>query len=354
MSPARANPIAGFTLTRDDFRFHGQGLQRPECILAEPDGTLWSADARGGVVRLAPDGTQELITQSSGPAGRTDGDAASGLLVGNLPNGLAFDRNGDLLIANYGTDRLERMTRHGHTTPMADRLDDGTPIGKTNFVCRDGKGRIWVTVSSMIQELQDSLTPWLRDGRVVLCTPDGRARLVADDVHFANECRLNAAETHLYVAQTGGRNIVRFPIEHDGSLGEREIVGPADHGRIIDGITFDAYGNLWGTYIFADGIFVVTPEGERHIVFDDSTPEEVDRLDDAFRAGELDLDFLLTTGGPIATWCASLTFGGPDLRTVYVGSLRQDRIASFRSPVAGLPLIHWAEHDRAEHREDGM
>jgi gluconolactonase len=45
----------------------------------------------------------------------------------------------------------------------------------------------------------------------------------------------------------------------------------------------------------------------------------------------------------VATWCASLTFGGPDLRDVYVGSLRQTRIPHFRSPVAGLPLVHWSE-----------
>ncbi len=43
-------------------------LQRPECILAERDGTLWSADARGGVVHIRPDGNQEIITQKSATA----------------------------------------------------------------------------------------------------------------------------------------------------------------------------------------------------------------------------------------------------------------------------------------------
>ena len=36
-----------------------------------------------------------------------------------------------------------------------------------------------------------------------------------------------------------------------------------------------------------------------------------------------------------------LTFGGQDLRTVYLGSLFGTRIPCFRSPVAGLPLAHW-------------
>ena len=59
-----SNPIDGFTISKDDFKFIGDGLQRPECILAEKDGTLWSADARGGVVKIKPDGSQEIITQS--------------------------------------------------------------------------------------------------------------------------------------------------------------------------------------------------------------------------------------------------------------------------------------------------
>jgi gluconolactonase len=42
-----SNPLDGFTVDRAAIRTIGEGLQRPECILAERDGTLWSADARG-------------------------------------------------------------------------------------------------------------------------------------------------------------------------------------------------------------------------------------------------------------------------------------------------------------------
>jgi hypothetical protein len=58
------NPIIGFKVDPVDIQYIGQDLQRPECILAEPDGTLWSADARGGVVRISVDGSQKIITQS--------------------------------------------------------------------------------------------------------------------------------------------------------------------------------------------------------------------------------------------------------------------------------------------------
>jgi len=33
-------------------KFIGEGLQRPKCILAEWDGTLWVADARGGAIEI--------------------------------------------------------------------------------------------------------------------------------------------------------------------------------------------------------------------------------------------------------------------------------------------------------------
>ena len=38
---AERNPLDGFTVDRASIRFIGHDLQRPECILAEPDGTLW-------------------------------------------------------------------------------------------------------------------------------------------------------------------------------------------------------------------------------------------------------------------------------------------------------------------------
>jgi hypothetical protein len=36
----------------------GQGLVRPECVLANRHGDIYCADWRGGVAHLRPDGTQ--------------------------------------------------------------------------------------------------------------------------------------------------------------------------------------------------------------------------------------------------------------------------------------------------------
>lgn len=336
------NPIDGFVLSKEDFQYVGHDLQRPECILAERDGTLWSADARGGVVRISPDGSQEIITQAHDASSFVNADESSRFIDGTLPNGLAFDRNGDILISNFGTDCLERMTRTGETTVMFDSVN-GEPIGKVNFVCRDSKDRVWITVSTMLHDWPSAMSKDIMDGRVLLYEEGKGVRVVADGIHFSNECKLDATEEHLYVVQTCGRNIVRFKVQQNGDLTDREIFGPPDHGRLIDGIAFDNYGNLWGTHVMNDGIFAITPDGELRIIYDDSTPEEVERLDTAFQKGQVNAELLLSFGGPVATWCASITFGGPDLTTVYVGSLRQTKIPWFTSPVEGLPMVHWNE-----------
>src|SRR5271168_4390267 len=118
------NPLDGWQLERGAIRTIGNDLQRPECILAERDGTLWSADARGGVMRIRPDGSQQLIAQRAdeGFAGRGEG-AARYIFEGTLPNGIAFDRNGDFLIANFGTDALELMARSGETRTLYSQID---------------------------------------------------------------------------------------------------------------------------------------------------------------------------------------------------------------------------------------
>src|SRR6201996_188314 len=80
------NPLKGWQLDPASIRHVGHDLSRPECILAERDGSLWTADARGGAMHIRPDGSQELIAPSSANAGTPN------LIEGTLPNGLAFAR----------------------------------------------------------------------------------------------------------------------------------------------------------------------------------------------------------------------------------------------------------------------
>ena len=324
----------------NEIEYLGKNLQRPECILAQRDGTLWSADARGGVVRLDPDGSQTLIAQQQSHAFENRKNDHEKFVTGTLPNGLAFAKNGDILIANFGTDRLELMKQTGETEVLYDSLN-GKPIGKVNFVIRDSKDRIWITVSTLLPNWMESASSIKRDGFVALADEKG-LRIVADGFAFTNEIRLDEKEEWLYIVETTGMKITRMRVLDNGDLVDRETYGPENHGAFIDGIAFDSKGNLWGTHIMTDHIFAILPDGDLTIILDDdnnSIPGK--NLLEAFKEGKATPELMMECGGKIAPWMASITFGGRDLRTVYIGSLRGTNIPFFRSPISGLPLIHW-------------
>ncbi|MBC7705930.1 MAG: SMP-30/gluconolactonase/LRE family protein, partial [Rhodoferax sp.] len=74
---------------------------------------------------------------------------------------------------------------------------------------------------------------------------------------------------------------------------------------------------------------------------DDADGVTAQRLEAAFKAGTLDRPLLSAARGRRLSNVTCLAFGGPDLRTAYMGCLAGDSLATFRSPVAGLPPVHW-------------
>ena len=78
------NPIRDFTIEPEMIKTIGVDLQRPECILAERDGSLWSADARGGVVHIGRDGNQRIITQKRGVGFEHSEDKTNRFFEGTL------------------------------------------------------------------------------------------------------------------------------------------------------------------------------------------------------------------------------------------------------------------------------
>jgi sugar lactone lactonase YvrE len=337
------NPILDFEIEKSSLKYIGEDLQRPECILAEKNGTLWAADARGGVMKILTDGTQNIITQKRSESFAVAGSEASRYLEGTLPNGLAFAKNGDILISNFGTDCLEIMARDGTTKVLADSID-GEPIGKVNFVLRDSKERIWITISTKIKNWMHALRTDLKDGYLALYE-DGEFHIKAEGFGFTNEIRFDANEEWLYVVETTGGCITRLRLDANDICKDREIFGPTHLGTGAwpDGIAFDSFGNLWGTMVYSDKLFVITPDGDLKILLDEGDPDKVATLEKAFYNNHVTEDVLFVTGQGVAPWMASVTFGGPDLHTVYIGSLKGTTIPYFRSPVAGLPMIHWNE-----------
>jgi hypothetical protein len=94
--------------------------------------------------------------------------------------------------------------------------------------------------------------------------------------------------------------------------------------------------------IFSDRLVAIDPSGAPHTLLDDGDAAATARFEAAFATGNVvPMSVIEQTGGTLAPWLTSVTFGGPDLRTVYLGSLKHTALPSFTAPVAGLPMAHW-------------
>jgi sugar lactone lactonase YvrE len=327
------NPLDGWQVDRASIGYAGTDLQRPECVLAEADGTLWCSDARGGVMRVNPDGRQVVISPDvvePGPA--------------SLPNGIGLASNGDLLLANWGKCAIERMSREGRVTSLCTAID-GRPLGKANFVLRDSQDRVWFTVTTREEPWTRQLQSKASDGYIGVIDERG-PRIVADGFCGTNEIRFDLHEQWLYVVESTGWRISRLRVGPDATLTDREVFGPSELPGIPDGFAFDSFGNLWVTLTMADRLIALTSQGTLLTLLDDGDARANAVLRQHFDACTLTPELMERTHGQIAPWMASIAFGGPDLRTVYLGSVLGTRIPFFRSPVAGLPMLHWSSKMR--------
>lgn len=346
------NPLLGWTVDPADITLTGTGLRRPECVLAEPAGDLWVADLGGGVVHIDPHGGQRTVRPRNG-GGPFAGDGIvdiEGNAGFSMPNGLCFDGDGDFVIANFGTNRLEHLTRSGGWSPIAVEVQwpDGEirPIGKANFPAYDESGRLWFSVTASAEAWRNRGARTESDGYIAIIDEPrpGRpalARVVATELWGANELRFSPDGRWLYVAETGGDHLTRFRVHEDGTLSDRQVYGP---GRLMgapDGFAFDAHGNIWTTLIGQDRLVAITPEGDVLTLWEDGDRSVKSATGNAGSDSGAGNRLGPRPGDGLAPRMASVTFGGPDLSTVYVGSLVGTTLPTFRSPVPGAPLRHW-------------
>lgn len=322
----------GFALTLDDLAPVAQGLKRPECVVATKDGDLYTCDTRGAICRIAPDGSQQIF---GSPTLTAEGFKA---------NGFSLMPDGTFIFANIGArGGVWKMDRSGVITPVLEQVD-GMPMPSTNFVWRDLKGRLWVCVSTAQTDSHGEEHCFgegqRADGFIALIDNHG-ARIVADGLGWTNECRIDPTGNWLYVNETMARRMSRFRLGADGSLSGRETVAEFPEGTFPDGLTFDVEGGIWVTSPLSNRLLRVTPEGEPVLLLEDNDPADLAKSIEAFRNGTLARSaFGIVPAGKLKN-ITSLAFGGPDLKTAYLGSLAGQNLYSFRVPVAGVAQAHW-------------
>lgn len=316
--------ITELTLQPTDLRRVGHGLARPENVLAFRDGTVFTSSNKGYITRIAPDGRQWRI-------GRVPHDA---------PTTMALADDDSLIVNNTGDGNIYRLRLDGTSELLLDTIE-GRPIGSANYVFLDSRGRLWIAVATCTAPPHGPADPARATGYIAVLE-DGKARVAADGLRWPNEVRLDATESYAYVPETMAQRVLRFRVTPEGGLTDKEVVGPATLGAGIlpDGIALDVDGNVWVALLSGNGLVIITPDGRTHTVFDDRNAAGLSALAAQYDAGAVEFPTILGCRGQHIQTLTSIGFGGPDLRTVFMGSLLMPHLLSFDSPVAGLPLRH--------------
>lgn len=318
-----------FSLAPGDLAAFGAGLSRPECVLTTERGELYVSDARGGVTRIAPDGSGRLF------AGRIDAERTL------AANGFALMADGSFLIAPLAGGGVFRLRRDGQAAPFLLEVD-GHDLDCPNFVLLDHVGRVWIC--ALTRQDRRTLTRYHRDWRdgFIVLVERGAARIVADGIGYPNELRVTPDGRWLYTNETLAGRLLRYAIGPDGRLSGPEVVAELDDSNMLDGFTLDSTGGAWLTALVSNRLWHVPQGGAPRVVLEEQDPVQLARLVAMQRSATgVERDVLYQTRAGRLRNISSIGFGGADLRTAYLGSLMGDELLHFRAPVAGIAPAHW-------------
>lgn len=308
-----------------DIKPFGQGLNRPECVLPTASGDVYVPDWRGGVAVVRADGsTQSWQVKDPG--------------FDLKPNGIGFLPDGRFLIANLGDDGgVWAMDTEGTVTPFLTRIG-GHTLPPANFVYLDEEQRVWITVSTRHVPRQSAWRADMADGLLIMVDRDG-AHVMADNLHYTNEVR--TAGNFVYVIETFGRRLIRYPLLGGRRLGAAELVVQLGQGDLPDGFAFDSAGGIWITSLVSNRIRHLDADGVLTTVITESNEAFMAEVEDAYAAQRMERAHLGPIPGTRFQHLTSIGFGGPGCRTGVLGSLHADCLYRFAAPVAGLPQPYW-------------
>lgn len=239
-----------------------------EGVAVSPDGDLYFSD-------IARDETPGKVFRFDPGTGETTlfcADSAKS-------NGLMFDRSGRLIAvcgANYGGRALCEILADGKVRVIVSEFE-GKKFNAPNDLVIHPNGSIYFSDPRYI----GPETVELDHMSVYRYDPDsGDLTRVTTEITKPNGVGLSPDARTLYVAETNNQSLsvddpppegtmVRmtlnaFPIEEDGSLGERRVLVDFGQQLGVDGMTVDVEGHIYAAVRSDErfGIVVYSPEGE--------------------------------------------------------------------------------------------
>ena len=260
-----------------------------------------------------------------------------------MPNGWSMEPDGAFLLANLGdSGGVWRLRPDGRCEAVLLEIE-GLAMPPVNFAHRDDAGRLWISVSTWRIPRDRAFHRDVADGFVIRMDAADRpetARIVADGLGYSNEVKIDPSGAYLYANETMARRLSRFPLT-DRGLGPRETVVDYLDGVIPDGLEFDAEGGIWCASVMSNRLIRVTPSGGQQIILQDCDANAISKAMARWRDGTFSREDMNIGATRKLANIASVTFGGPDLKTVYLGSLAGTGLITFQSPVAGAVPPHW-------------
>jgi gluconolactonase len=204
----------------------------------------------------------------------------------NRANGLMVNAKGEIVACEMAGQIVARSADGKERRVLADKYD-GKPFNAPNDLVIDKHGGVYFTDPTF------GAPKPLPQGKagVYYVAPDGKVTRLLDDLPNPNGVILSTDEKTLYVIPTGQAEMMQYPVQSPGEIGKGTVFctlkqkeGKTNSGG--DGLTIDTKGNLYITSGL--GLQVFTPEGKMLGII--AFPEQP----------------------------ANATFGGPDMRTLYV------------------------------------
>lgn len=215
--------------------------------------------------------------------------------VPGLPSGLGWLPDGRLLVVSMTDRRLLRF-ESGGLVEVADLSKLASY--HCNDMVVDRQGRAYIGHFGFNYYSQP-----FAPAEVILVTPDGSARVVAEQMAFPNGSIITPDGRTLIVAETFGGCLTAFDIQSDGSLAGRRIWASTSPA-IPDGICLDAEGAVW----------VASPTGE--VLRIQEGGQVADRIS-------------------LSRPAFACMLGGTDLRTLFVMTAKSDSPDEVRAESSG-------------------
>jgi len=172
-------------------------------------------------------------------------------------NGLTYDLEGHLILAQTGLRRVTRRESGGSLTSLADTFN-GKKLNSPNDLAVKSDGAIFFTDPPF--NIPPGQQQELTFAGIFRISPTGELQLLDSTLNLPNGICFSPDETKLYVNNSQARIIYVWDIIDDSTIANKREFARINPTGYADGMKVDSSGNLFCTGPL--GVWVFSPEGD--------------------------------------------------------------------------------------------